>query len=104
MQQATDATEWDQALRALEHDLAQAERLLADDDAAEPEGQSWAPPIGLGPIPAHLQERARALLDRQLAVARRLSAAAGDSRRHERALSQLGQDAPRPPVYLDTPA
>lgn len=98
------AASWSHALRALERDLEQVERLLADGEAAEPAAEAWTPPAGLGPIPAELTDQARALLERQIEVARRLSAAAGDSRRHDRALSHLGQDVPRPPVYIDTPA
>ena len=96
---------WATALAALELDVSEAESMLAldrvfDEVARDP----WTPPVNLGPLPAHLVERARALLGRQLDVSRELTSAARNSRKHDRALAQLQVSAPRPPVYLDTPA
>lgn len=64
----------------------------------------WTPPTNLGPLPAHLVERARTLLGRQLDVSRQLASAARNSRKHDRAVAHLQVGAPVPPVYIDTPA
>lgn len=105
---AHDATwdgAWDAALDALEMDVAEAERMLtADHLADEPPRSAWTPPTGLPPLPAALVERARALLDRQLAVAEQLARAAALSRRHHRAAEAMRSVPPAPPVYVDTPA
>ena len=96
---------WSRALAALEMDVAEAESMLAIDRIFEEKARDpWTPPVGLGPLPAHLTERARALLGRQLQVSRELTAAARNSRRHDRAVSHLQVTQPSPPVYLDTPA
>lgn len=96
---------WEAALAELELDVAAAEAVLALDHIADaPQRSAWTPPAGLGPLPAPLAERARALLDRQLEVGRRLAEAAELSRRHSRAAQALRQAPPAVPVYLDTPA
>lgn len=96
---------WASALTALEMDVDAAERMLALDHIADaPPRDPWAPPVGLGPLPATLGERARALLDRQIEVGRRLAEAADLSRRHSRAAEAMRQAPPAMPVYLDTPA
>jgi len=96
---------WAQALGDLEMDVAEAESMLAIDRVFEEKARDpWTPPVGLGPLPAHLVERARSLLARQLTVSRELTSAARNSRRHDRAVSHLQVTSPSPPVYLDTPA
>lgn len=96
---------WEAALTALELDVAAAEATLTLDHIADaPPRDPWAPPVGLGPLPATLADRARALLERQLETGRRLAEAAELSRRHSRAAQALRQSPPPLPVYLDTPA
>lgn len=96
---------WEAALTELEVDVAAVEAMLALDRIAEaPPRDPWAPPVGLGPLPAPLVDRARTLLDRQIEVGRRLAEAAELSRRHSRAAQALRQAPPSVPVYLDTPA
>ena len=99
------ASAWEGALAALEMDVHEAEQMLALDHlAVVPAVRPWSPPQGLGPLPTSLEERARALLGRQVETARRLAEAAELSRRHSRAAQALRQSAPSVPVYLDTPA
>lgn len=95
---------WEQALAALELDVDVAERMLALDRIAEAPPNRWAPPTGLGPLPLALADRAKALLDRQIEVGRRLAEAAELSRRHLRAAHAMRGTAPSAPVYLDVPA
>ncbi|MCB2411968.1 hypothetical protein LGT39_03780 [Demequina sp. TTPB684] len=96
---------WSTALAALEMDVAEAESMLALDRVFEEVARDpWTPPVNLGPLPAHLVERARTLLARQLSVSQQLASAARNSRKHDRALSHLQAGTPAPPVYLDTPA
>lgn len=96
---------WADALAALEMDVAEAETMLAVDHVFEATVKDpWTPPVGLGPLPAHLVERARTLLARQLEVSQRLANAAKNSRRHDRAVANMQFTVPAPPVYLDTPA
>lgn len=96
---------WSDALEALEIELAEAERMLALDHlAVVAPSSAWVPPSDLPPLPAALADRARALLDRQLAVAESLARAAAQSRRHQRAVDAMRTAPPAPPVYVDTPA
>ena len=95
---------WDAALRTLELDVIAAEALLTLDHIADAPPDPWAPPAGLGPLPATLADRALALLDRQIEVGRRLAEAADLSRRHLRAVHTMRAAPPSVPVYLDTPA
>ena len=95
---------WEQALHRLEIDVAAAEALLTLDHIADSPPDPWAPPVGLGPLPLTLVDRARTLLDRQIEAGLRLSQAADLSRRHSRAAEAMRSAAPSVPVYLDTPA
>ncbi len=95
---------WEQALTALELDVVVAERTLTLDHIADNPPDLWAPPVGLGPLPATLADRARALLARQLEVGRALAEAADLSRRHLAAAQSLRSAGPAVPVYLDLPA
>lgn len=93
---------WSHALTELELDVAQAEALLRADHVGPVSAQPWVPPTGLGPLPAPLVERAQALLDRQVEVARRTAEAALLSRRHLVAVDAMRERPPALPVYLDT--
>ncbi len=96
---------WADALMSLEMDVDEAESMLALDRVFDSVVRDpWTPPVTLGPLPAHLIERARTLLARQLTVSKELASVARNSRKHDRALSQLQVTLPSPPVYLDTPA
>jgi hypothetical protein len=95
---------WAQALDALEIDVATAEQMLALDRVAADPPDRWAPPVGLGPLPASLADRAAALLDRQLEVGRRLAEAAALSRRQLSAAHAWRAPSPSAPVYVDLPA
>jgi hypothetical protein len=109
---------WTRALEDLELDVAAAESLLVAArhgrevpavhgpvavGATGPDARpDWRPPTGLGPLPASLQSRAQALLDRQVDVARRTAEAALLSRRHSQAAEAMRARPPAVPVYLDT--
>lgn len=95
---------WEAALEALELDVDQVERALALRDIALDPPDPWRPPSGLGPLPAALADRARALLDRQIEVSRRVAEAAALARRHARAAQAMRSAPEASPVYLDTPA
>jgi hypothetical protein len=95
---------WRAALDELEVDLATAEQTLRLDRISEQPRRAWTPPSGLGPIPADLVVRARALRDRQLEVSRRLAESVALSRRQLDASRRLRQRAEAAPVYLDLPA
>ncbi|MBO1751254.1 hypothetical protein J4G33_05505 [Actinotalea sp. BY-33] len=98
-------TAWEEALGALELDVDAAEAMLALDHLADlPAHDPWSPPVHMGPLPVTLVERAKAVLDRQIEVGRRLAEAADLSRRHSRAAQTLRSAPPSSPVYLDTPA
>lgn len=93
---------WASALDELELAVADAERQLADAHRAAPVAAApWRPPAGLGPMPASLEARARALLGRQLETARSLAAAATRSRRQLRISDAMSPPTPHPPVYVD---
>jgi hypothetical protein len=96
--------DWVTALERLEVDVALAEALLAvDRDPVTPE--PWSPPVMRGPLPADLEPRARLVLERQLAVAHRVSERLTSTGRHRR-LTQRIRDTASPdiPVYIDLSA
>ena len=101
---------WADALAELEMSVDEAEALLraahssgpVDVDAIASVGYGWRPPTHLGQLPAPLADRARALVDRQLRVARQLAEAAAHSRRQLRAVESMRATAEASPVYLDT--
>ncbi|PVU84182.1 hypothetical protein DDP54_10640 [Cellulomonas sp. WB94] len=98
-------TAWSAALAVLELDVAQAEAQLAAAHTSAPvltSPRAWAPPVGLGPLPASLKTRAEALLDRQISVGRRIAEAANLSRRQAAAAEGMRSRPPAVPVYLDT--
>jgi hypothetical protein len=99
---------WADALSALELDVAACERLLhavhAGADLPDADGTlgAWVPPADLGPLPESMQERARTVLDRQLAVAQELAIAASQSRQQIAFADkvQTGR-SPARPIFVD---
>lgn len=95
-------TAWASALDEMEIAVREAEALLTDAHRPAPVAcAAWTPPAGIGPLPASLEERARAVLERQLAVAQALATAMVRSRRQLRALATLAPVPVHPPVYVD---
>lgn len=96
---------WSQALTELELDVMTAERMLDNDHLPSVEEVArlvaWRPPADLGPLPAALADRARALLDRQLATAAALGRALVLNRRQLAAVTALRPTPPARPVFLD---
>lgn len=96
---------WEAALADLELEVEHAEELLRVAHLPAPhevaERAAWHPPVGLGPLPLTLADRARALHERQLDVARRLAEQAAVSRRHLAAADVLRGRPDASPVYLD---
>jgi hypothetical protein len=100
---------WVRALEDVELGVEEAERLLArlhpdapDDAVAHaPLTGAWAPPTGLGPLPESLEERARIVLARQLAVAERLATAAVHSRQQLAFARRADVTAPARPLFVD---
>jgi uncharacterized protein (DUF2236 family) len=96
---------WERALADLELEVEHAEELLRVAHLPTPhevaERAAWRPPVGLGPLPAPLLDRARTLHARQLDVARRLAEQAAVSRRHLAATAALRARPAATPVYLD---
>jgi hypothetical protein len=97
---------WVAALDRLDLDVAAAEQMLAvahlPSVGAVAQAQAWRPPAGIGPLPPSLEERARQLLDRQLAVAERLAEAAAQARRQRVAAEAMRTRSADVPVFLDT--
>lgn len=95
---------WEQALTALELDVAHAEAMVAQAHLPGTTAVAvarWRPPAGLGPLPASLERRARALLDRQLEVARSTGEEIVRGRRQASALRALRTGVGAVPVYVD---
>ncbi|HEY0237775.1 MAG TPA: hypothetical protein VGC37_03945 [Friedmanniella sp.] len=96
---------WSAALSELELAADEAERLLSlahlPSTTEVAKVAAWRPPHGLGPLPLSLRERAQALVDRQLDLARRTAEAARMSRRQARVADVLATRPPARPVYLD---
>jgi hypothetical protein len=98
---------WDSALRAVELDVEDAERLIlrmhagGDDVAPAPVVEDWVVPALLGPLPSEFADRARRLLRRQAEVSERLAEAMVHARSQRRALGKFDQ-AERRPVFVDT--
>lgn len=96
---------WDSALRAVELDVDEAERLaLAMHTGQEPPElatpRDWVEPALLGAVPHEFADRARALLRRQVEVSERLAEAMVQARSQTRALGKFDR-AERPPVFVD---
>ena len=95
-----DPSGWNSFLTRLEHELA--EMLLESAEGADPVAQTWTRPSGLGPLPAHLEVRARALLSATSNVRATLALRHFDVGRHLAAVQSVPSAASsRPPVYLD---
>ena len=95
-----DDSGWDSFLTRLELELA--EMLAESTEDANPIIQVWTPPSGLGPLPAHLEVRARALLSATSNVRATLALRHFDVGRHLAAVQSVPSAASsRPPVYLD---
>ena len=96
---------WSAALTELELDVATAERMLDNDHLPSVEQiaalAAWQPPAELGPLPAALVDRARALLDRQLAAAAAIGRAMTLNRRQLAAVNALHPAVPARPVFFD---
>ncbi len=96
---------WEQALADLEVEVEHAEELLRVAHLPTPQDvaarTAWRPPAGLGPLPAPLHVRARALHARQVDVARRLAEQVVVSRRHLAATEALRARPAASPVYVD---
>lgn len=94
---------WVAELDRLEVDVELAEELLAADRAAELSPPApWEPPVMRGPLPSDLEPRARLVLERQLAVAYRMTERLTENSRHRR-FTQAIRDTAQPdiPIYLD---
>lgn len=93
---------WHTALIDLELEVERAEALLRSAEPSAPEISAWAPPPGLGPLPAGLLDRARALHSRQLRVSQTIVDALTHNRAQAAMAARLesGQTATRP-VYVD---
>src|SRR5690349_16763273 len=100
---------WSQALDELELDLGAAEALLRGAHLASVDQVAraavWRPPSDLGPLPAPLEVRARAILDRQVETSRRTAEAITRSRRQMAATRALqGRPPEAAAVYVDAEA
>ena len=97
---------WERSLDELEAHLAEAEALLRSPRPVEP--TPWQPPaLGpLGPLPAELAERARALAERQSAVLDRLPIVLESVGRQRRVTDRFGRATGRArgSVYVDRTA
>jgi len=99
---------WDAVLSRLESSVARTERLLevaengtsGYDDRAD---AHWQPPADLGPLPAHLVERALSLRARQEAVDQAVRSALLRTGQHRRLTDRVdaATSAPTAPAYLD---
>ena len=94
---------WVVELDRLEVDVELAESMIAADRALELERLApWSPPVMRGPLPSDLEPRARLVLERQLAIAYRMTERLTETGRHRR-LTQAIRDTAEPdiPIYLD---
>ncbi|MBZ2196851.1 hypothetical protein [Occultella gossypii] len=65
------------------------------------DGAAWVPPSGLGPMPAGLADRARAVLAAQQDAAAALRGSMSAARRHRAAIAAVPSADAGHPVYLD---
>ena len=95
--------QWIAELTRLEADVTLAESVLRSNEA--PVLPAWQRPTVRGPLPSELEDRARLVLERQLAVAHHLTQRLNATGK-ERALHQRFRDTAHPdvPVYLDVDA
>ena len=89
-----DLAGWTEALDRMESELHGA--------LAQAEPVPWRPPIGLGPIPDELQERAARLIEAQLHTMRYLEDVRQTTARHLAAVRAVPRSEAGPhPVYFD---
>jgi hypothetical protein len=97
---------WVEALDRLELDVAATEQLLqalhSDADLPPVTPGEWTAPVGLGPLPAALRERAGALLQRQLETARLVATELATTRRHANAVRAASRRDVVRPLFVDT--
>lgn len=104
--QALNTAAWLTVLAELELSLDDANRAATAFEQADAAGHApasaWRPPATIGPIPAHLEERARDLVVCQQKLVRELDAARRLAGQHLAALRTVppARDADRS-VYLD---
>ena len=94
---------WVVELDRLEVDVDLAEAMLAADRGADLQHlDPWSPPELRAPLPSDLEPRARLVLERQLAVAYRMTERLTETGRHRR-FTQAVRDTAQPdiPIYLD---
>lgn len=102
----TDASTWEQALDALEHHIRDAEALLHG-DAEEIELGDWVKPHGLGPMPAHLVDRAMTLRARQTALMALIPVVLAENRKQRQMAARMDTTPSRrraDAVYVDVSA
>lgn len=100
---------WTCALDALEGDVEQIEKLIADDHLLRdiPQTDPWSPPEGLGPLPLDLRPRVDAILARQIAAAHAVTMAIVANRQQIALTARIeSRDNPAPPrpAYVDCAA
>lgn len=89
-------TAWAAALDALEGELEWAR------DLDRPGASAWSAPAGLGPIPAELLDRAKAIQASQRELTERLLHSHGETARHLAAVRTVPAARPHTnSVYLD---
>lgn len=96
---------WVAELDRLEVDVELAEAMLAADHA-DHDGltplEPWSPPVMRAPLPGDLEPRARLVLERQLAVAYRMTERLTETGRHRRLTQAIRETAePDIPIYVD---
>jgi hypothetical protein len=96
---------WCAALETMELEADLVERLLrersGDEEVALP-SEPFRPPVGLGPLPLGLADRARRLLQRQLELSTELTTAIQANRQHARLAARMRQAPTDPrPIFVD---
>src|SRR4051794_13150380 len=89
---------WTAALAELALEVERAEVLLKTAKPSTPEVSPWTPPMSIGPMPAALLDRAKALHERQLHVTRAIMTALTHNRAQAAVASRMetGRAASRP--------
>lgn len=93
--------DWVRILDRLEADLLRTEKAIGS--GRDPRCEPWHPPEDVEPLPAHLRDRAEALLTRQRAVFGVGRKAAADLSRHQDLAGRMrsGRAETAGAVYLD---
>ncbi|TDE94737.1 hypothetical protein EXU48_08030 [Occultella glacieicola] len=95
---------WVEFLDALEHEARRAAAATSSTTEAAQwplPSVAWHPPSGLGPLPADLRDRARAVVHAQQEAATALRESMAAARRHRAALATVPSADAGHPVYLD---